>query len=155
MIGLYLPKYEDLWFRQMFMADDETMSYNYKWGGTIPFPEGEWKEWYNHWIVNPEGKRFYRYLVDEINNEFIGEVAYHYDEVRNVTIADIIIDAKYRGKGFGKIGLQLLCEAAKKNGVQILCDDIAIDNPAMGLFLRNGFIEDYRTTEYIMLKKIL
>lgn len=155
MITLYLPKYEDLWFRQMFMEDDETMSYNHKWGGTIPFPEEEWKEWYNYWIVNPEGKRFYRYLVDEINNEFVGEVAYHYDKSRNVTIADIIIYAQYRGKGFGKVGLQLLCEAAKKNDVKILCDDIAIDNSAIGLFLSNGFVEEYRTTEYIMLKKKL
>lgn len=26
MIKLYVPKYEDLWFRQMFMADEETMA---------------------------------------------------------------------------------------------------------------------------------
>ena len=78
-----------------------------------------------------------------------------YDEARDVTIADIIIYAKYRGKGFGKIGLQLLCETAKKNNVKILCDDIAIDNPAIGLFVNNGFVEDYRTEDYIMLKKIL
>ena len=97
MIRLYLPKYEDLWFRQMFMVDDETMSYNHKWGGTIPFLEEEWKEWYNYWIVNPEGKRFYRYLLDDTNNAFVGEVAYHYDEARDVTIADIIIYAQYRG----------------------------------------------------------
>ncbi len=155
MIQLYVPKYEDLWFRQMFMSDDETMSYNHKWGGTILFPEEEWKEWYQYWIVNSEGKRFYRYLVDDTNNEFVGEVAYHYDEPRDVTIADIIIDAKYRGKGFGKIGLQLLCEAAKKNGDCVLCDDIAIDNSAIGLFVNNGFVEDYRTEDYIMLKKIL
>lgn len=33
---------KDLWFRQMFMADEETMSYNHNWGGAIPFPEEEW-----------------------------------------------------------------------------------------------------------------
>ncbi len=32
MISLYKPKLEDLWFRQMFMADEETMSYNNNWG---------------------------------------------------------------------------------------------------------------------------
>ncbi len=26
MIKLYVPKYEDLWFRQMLMADEETMA---------------------------------------------------------------------------------------------------------------------------------
>ena len=35
MISLYKPKLEDLWFRQKFMADPETMSYNDAWGGTI------------------------------------------------------------------------------------------------------------------------
>ncbi len=44
MLELYIPKQEDLWFRQRFMADEETMSYNHHWGGTIPFPETEWAD---------------------------------------------------------------------------------------------------------------
>ena len=63
--------------------------------------------------------------------------------------------AKHRGKGFGKQGLQMLCEAAKENGVSTLYDDIAIDNPAIRLFLKTGFCEEYRTEEIIMLKKEL
>ncbi len=62
MVKLYLPKLDDLWFRQMFMSDEETMSYNHHWGGTIPFPEENWADWYDYWILNPEGKRFYRCL---------------------------------------------------------------------------------------------
>ena len=155
MIKLFIPKYEDLWFRQMFIADEETMSYNHHWGGTIPFPEEDWSGWYDYWIVNPEGKRFYRYLQDETNGEFVGEIAYHYDEEREIYIADIIVYAKYRGNGFGEHGLLLLCETAKANGVEILYDDIAIDNPAIKLFLKAGFYEEYRTDEIIMLKKEL
>ena len=34
----------------------------------------------------------------------------------------------------------MLCEAAKANGVQTLYDDIAIDNPAIKLFLKTGFV---------------
>lgn len=34
-ISLYIPQIEDLWFRQEFMADPDTMSYNNAWGGTI------------------------------------------------------------------------------------------------------------------------
>lgn len=49
----------------------------------------------------------------------------------------------------------LLCEAAKANGVEFLYDDIAIDNPAIKLFLNAGFFEEYRTDEIIMLKKEL
>lgn len=155
MIKLYVPKYEDLWFRRMFMADEETMSYNHSWGGTIPFPKEDWNDWFDYWIVNPEGKRFYRYIVNESNNEFVGEVAYHYDRERTITVADIIVYAKHRGNGFGKQGLLLLCGAAKTNGVKILYDDIAIDNPAIKLFLNTGFNEEYRTEEIIMLKKEL
>jgi len=155
MIQLYIPKLEDLWFRQMFMADEETMSYNHNWGGTIPFPEENWADWYEDWIVNPAGKRFYRYLQDEASGEFVGEIAYHYDEEEKKYIADVIVYAKYRGKGFGEQGLRMLCDAAKMEGIELLYDDIASDNPAIHLFLKVGFSEEYRTDEIIMLKKEL
>ena len=155
MIKLYSPKLEDLWFRQMFMADEETMSYNHNWGGTIPFPEEDWRDWYDYWVVSSERKRFYRYLQDETSDEFVGEVAYHYDSEQQIYIADVIVHAKYRGKGFGEQGLLLLCDAAKANGIEILYDTIAIDNPAIRLFLKVGFYEEYRTDEIIMLKKEL
>lgn len=47
MLTLYEPKYEDLWFRQMMLADEDTMSYNHAWGGTIPFGEDKWRSWYD------------------------------------------------------------------------------------------------------------
>ncbi len=153
-ITLYTPSLEDLWFRQKMMEDPETMSYNHAWGGTIPFPKEEWHDWYDFWIVNHENKRHYRYLKGN-NGCFIGEIAYHYDSDRNLYVADVIVYAPYRGKGYGGIGLDLLCSAAKQNGVKILYDDIAIDNPAITMFLKRGFIEEYRTSEIIMLKKEL
>ena len=51
--------------------------------------------------------------------------------------------------------MDLLCNAAKQNGVKLLYDDIAIDNPAITMFLQNGFMEEYRTHKVIMLKKEL
>ncbi len=42
MVALYIPTLEDLWFRQKFLSDSETMSYNHAWGGTIDFPEEKW-----------------------------------------------------------------------------------------------------------------
>ena len=155
MVKLYSPKLKDLWFRQMFMADEETMSYNQHWGGTIPFPQEAWADWYECWVANPHGKRFYRYLQEETTDEFVGEIAYHYDEEEGKYIADVIVYAKYHGKGYGEQGLLLLCEAAKVNGVEVLYDNIAIDNPAIKLFLKVGFYEEYRTNEIIMLKKVL
>ena len=155
MITTYKPALQDLWFRKQFMADEATMSYNAAWGGTIPFPENTWKEWYDHWLIHDENKRFYRYLMDTETQTFVGEIAYHYDEEREIWLADVIVASEYRGKGYGSEGLQLLCDAAKANGVKGLRDDIAIDNPAARLFLKAGFTEEYRTDEIIMLKKEL
>ncbi len=155
MTELYEPGIEDLWFRQKFMADEATMSYNLAWGGTIPFPENEWKEWYDYWLVRHENKRFYRYLKDTESGSFVGEVAYHFDEEQAFWLADVIVTSEFRGKGFGAEGLRLLCESAAANGIDVLRDDIAIDNPAIGLFLKAGFTEEYRTEEIIMLKKDL
>lgn len=152
MVKAYIPEYKDLWFRRELLADAETMAYNHAWGGTISFPEEKWDSWHYRWVRNAEG-RFYRYLVNEEDNEFVGEIAYHYDEDRQIYIADIIVLAKYRGKGFGKQGLKLLCECAKNNGIRALYDDIAADNPSVDLFLKSGFHEEYRTDEYIMVKK--
>lgn len=148
------PEYKDLWFRQKMMADEETMSYNHAWGGTIPFPEEKWHEWYDHWLLHNENRRYYRYLKDE-DGSFVGEMAYHYDEELAGYVADVIIFSEYRGKGYGSMALDLLCTAAKENGITVLYDDIAIDNPAVKLFLKHGFKEESRTDEKIILKKEL
>ncbi len=153
MLTLYRPNLSDLWFRQALLADEETMSYNRAWGGTIAFPESDWADWYDYWIARPEGKRFYRYLTDE--GRFVGEVAYHYDAELSGFVADVIVYAPERGRGYGGAGLDLLCAAAKENGITELYDDIASDNPALDLFLSEGFSEEYRTNEKIYLKKTL
>ena len=49
----------------------------------------------------------------------------------------------------------MLVDIAKKNGITTLYDDIALDNPAITLFLKEGFEEEYRTEEIILLKKQL
>ena len=154
MIRLYIPKYEDLWFRKMFMADVDTMSYNHAWGGTISFPEEDWNEWYQYWIVETENKRFYRYLMND-ENEFVGEIAYHLNEIEDKYIANVIIYSKHRGKGYGEQGLNMLCNACQNTEISVLYDNIAIDNPAIKLFQKCGFFEEYRTEEVIMLKKFL
>ena len=153
MLELVVPKLEDMWFREILLADEETMAYNHAWGGTIPFPKERWQEWYDYWIINHENKRYYRYLKNE--NEFVGEISYHYDSKYDGYVADLIVFSKCRGKGYGTIGLEMLCAKAKENGVTILYDDIAIDNTAVILFFKQGFYEEYRTEEKIVLKKIL
>ena len=67
MLTLVKPAFEDLWFKEKLMADEETMAYNARWGGTIPFPEDMWESWYESWVRNPGGNRYYRYLVNPDN----------------------------------------------------------------------------------------
>ena len=155
MIRLYKPALEDLWFRRRMLADPETMSYNRAWGGTIPFPRKDWAAWYDRWIAHPEGKRYYRYAADASNGTFVGEIAYHFDDDRQIWLADIIICSAYRGRGYGREGLTLLCEAAAERGIAFLYDDLAIDNPALSLFQKNGFTEEYRTEDKIFLRRDL
>ena len=154
MLELIKPEIEDMWFRESFMADEATMSYNAKWGGTIPFPKERWESWYDAWVRNPGKEHFYRYLRNE-DNEYVGEIAYHYDSERDIYICDVIIVAKYRNRGYGSEGIRLLCESAKANGIAVLYDDIAADNPAHKLFLKNGFEIDYENEKVVMVKKVL
>ena len=153
MIELYTPTIEDLWFKEKILGDEETMSYNRSYGGTIPFPKIRWATWHDRWITNNEDKRFYRYIKE--NDTFLGEVAYHFDEERKIFLADVIVYAPYRGKGYGRKALLLLCEIAKSNGIHELYDDIAIDNTSVSVFIKCGFIEVLRTSEYILVKKEL
>ena len=153
MIHFYKPQMEDLWFRQVMLSDAETMGYNHAWGGTILFPEERWADWSIKWLGGNKNY-FYRYLTEERGN-FVGEAAYHYDDVRGITLCDVIVHAKYRGRGYGKQGLRLLCDAARANGLTELYDDIAVDNPAIKLFLNSGFLVVRETEENITVKRIL
>ena len=155
MLKVVKPELEDLWFRESMMADIETMSYNDAWGGTIPFPKEDWEEWYTLWVRNSGQERYYRYLKDDVNKVFVGEISYHFDKLRNIYICDVIIKAEFRKQGFGTQGIQLLCEAAKANGVEALYDDIAADNPSVHLFLKNGFSIEFQNDEIVMVKIVL
>ncbi|WP_314838086.1 GNAT family N-acetyltransferase [Solobacterium moorei] len=155
MLKVVKPELEDLWFRESMMADIETMSYNDAWGGTIPFPKEDWEEWYTLWVRNSGQERYYRYLKDDANKVFVGEISYHFDKLRNIYICDVIIKAEFRKQGFGTQGIQLLCEAAKANGVEALYDNIAADNSSAHLFLKNGFSIEFQNDEILMVKTVL
>ena len=101
------------------------------------------------------GERFYRCLRRESDGALVGEAAYHYDGELGEYLCDVLVSARYRGLGFGRQGLELLCAAAGENGVKRLADNIAIDNPAAELFRRCGFRERLRNREYILLVKEL
>ena len=74
---------------------------------------------------------------------------------KKIYLANIIIYSKHRKLGYGKQDLKLLCDIAKDNHIDVLYDDIAIDNHAISMFIENGFIEKYRTSESITVFKNL
>lgn len=152
---LHRPELDELSFRQSLLGDQRTMTYNHAYGGTIPFPRECWLGWYARWMGDDAGTRFYRYLYHKPSQAFVGEAAYHYDEEFCEYVCDVLVGAQYRGCGFGKAGLKLLCAAAKANGVKRLVDNIALDNPSVELFWQAGFQERLRTDEYILMEKEL
>lgn len=154
-ITLYRPEVGELRFRQSLLSDPETMSYNHAYGGTISFPQERWADWYARWVEDGAGERFYRCLRREADGALVGEAAYHYDGELGEYLCDVLVSAQHRGRGYGRQGLEVLCAAAKENGVKRLADNIAIDNPSVELFRQMGFRERLRNDEYILLVKEL
>lgn len=118
---LHIPSFEELYYKQKLLAQPDTMSYNrgyelncYDYNdetGCFDFRKEYWKDWYMSWISN-EPKRFYAYLTLIESNEFIGDVCFHYEESSNSHCIGIVIEAKYRGKGYCSEGLTRLAEEA-------------------------------------------
>lgn len=151
---LHKPAFGELAFRKQLLGDPETMAFNHAYGGVISFPEERWRAWYERWVERAED-RFYRYLWEPAARRFVGEVSYHYDPQMEAFLCDVLVLAACRGRGYGRQGLELLCRAARSNGVRRLCDNIAVDNPSVALFSSAGFRELSRNEEYILVEKEL
>ena len=118
---LHVPELNEFWYRKKLMEDPETMSYNRgydldfagydKGTGCIAFPEEEWESCYNY-FVGHEPERFYAYLVNTENGEFVGEVNVHKSVGHDWYDMGIVIEAKHRGKGYANEGLRLLLHHA-------------------------------------------
>lgn len=120
-LSLHVPTYEELGYRQKIMQDPDTMSYNKgydlnfdgydKATGCITFPEHKWMDWYTYFI-GQEPHRFYAYVVQESDGEFIGEVNLHISSNACWYEMGIVLEAKYRGKGYAVAALRLLLQHA-------------------------------------------
>ena len=153
MLELIKPTLEQLSFKQELLSDEKTMLFNCKYGGTIDFNRDRWHSWYNKWIASSNSNYFYRYLYSKKHQCFVGEIAYHYEDDRY--LCDVIIHSKYRNLGYGGQGLDLLCECAKENGINVLYDDILLDNPSVHMFLKHGFHIVDKTNECYIVRKYL
>lgn len=133
-LELYIPKIEDYWYEEKLQSDPLTMSYNAGYDvsyygyhydtGCIDFPKSKWQESYDR---RKKENRFFAYIKDYDLNEYIGYLNYHYNNNSNRYECGVVIESKYRKKGYGKESLKLLIEHAKLNGIKELYDNFEID----------------------------
>lgn len=147
-IELHIPKENELEYRQYLISDKETMSYNIGYGddGTGCYYQTieQVQEWYKNW--NNGTDNYYAYIIRKEDNTPIGEVGIHWSGYCQKYIIGIVIEAKYRGKGYAEEALNLLCDAAfnKLNLDKIYDDFPATRTAAEKVFSKVGFIrEDY------------
>lgn len=146
MLTLYVPKLEDYWYEQKLQSDPKTMEYNAGYDvsyygyhydtGCIDFPKERWQLSYDRRIKE---KRYFAYLKDLSTNKFVGYVNYHYNKNDNRYECGIVIESIYRGKGYAKEGLNLLCCHAKENGINALYDNFEKDRNGAKVFFDLGF----------------
>ena len=156
-LSLYIPKLEDYSYEAKLQSDPKTMSYNagydvsyygYHYNtGCIDFPKDKWKDTYEKRINE---NKFFAYIRDNDIKEYVGYVNYHYNKDEDKYYCGILIESKYRGKGYSKEGLKLLLEEARKNNINELYDNFEIDKDnTLKVFESVGF----KVVEYQSWKK--
>jgi len=146
-ICLYVPKLKDYWYEEKIESDSLTMDYNAGYDvsyygyhydtGCIDFPIEKWNDVFNK---RKEENRFFAYIKDNKINEYVGYVNYQYNKNNNRFECGILIESKYRNKGYSKIALKLLCDIAKKNGIKELYDTFELERTnVLKLFQEVGF----------------
>ena len=149
-IELYIPKKEDLWYRQKMMEDPKTMDYNKGYflessnydneTGCILFPEEDWEDWYAYFI-NQEPKRYYAYILRKGDHTFLGDVCLRKINDKNEYEMGIVIESIHRSKGYSKVALKLLLEIAfeKLHAQAVLNSFEETRTAALHLHLSTGF----------------
>ena len=154
-IYLKIPSKDELHYRQKWMMDKETMSYNAgydidlkgydKETGVIVKTDDEMLDWYNNWINN-EPDKYFAYIFDKKIDEPVGEVYYYPNE--GIHSMGIVIYSKYRGRDYSYYALVELEKVAfEKNGISELSDIVPLDRDrAIDAFKRAGFIHTEKKT---------
>ncbi len=144
-LRLYLPQYNELFFREQLLSDPQTMAFNrfkepspqyHPETGCIDFPRRDWALWYGFWMEK-EPDNFYAILAD--GRTPVGEVSWYFDgENYN---AGIILLAKHRNKGYCAPALKLLAQRAfEVHRLEALSVSLSTANaPAVKGFTKAGF----------------
>ena len=145
------PSLEELRFTEMLLQDEDTMKFNEKWGGTVPFPKENWEPFYNAYVKSKDRLYFHIYNLD---NQFVGEVSSRFDEYFNSHILNIKVLYRFRGNCHGYDALVAFLDHffEDKNRKKI-SDNVALDNKkGIEVLERIGFKKVYVTSEYVMME---
>ena len=170
-LSLEQPTINELYYRQKWMMDAETMSYNAgydinlkgynKKTGTITKTKEEMISWYIKWIKEPKDK-YFAYIYENNGKEPIGEIYYYLE--KDIYNMGIVIQSKYRGKGYFKESMNLLFNKAKEKKIKELYDEFEITRTTTyQAFLSIGFkiVDRFYCTkfnkqiEFVKVKKTL
>ena len=170
-LSLYIPKIEDYWYEEKLLSDPLTMSYNAGYDvsyagyhfdtGCIDFPQNRWKESYNKRINQ---NKYFAYLRDDEANIYVGAINFQYNQADDRYECGIVIEAKYRHKGYARLGLELMCDEARMRGIKELYDNFEVDRGhTLDLFLSLGFeiykhttwMKNHKKVQGVIVRKIL
>ena len=115
-ICLYIPELDDYWYEEKIQSDPLTMSYNAGYDvsyygyhydtGCIDFPEEKWQEKKEK---RKKDNSYFAYIKDKDIDSFVGYVNYQYNKDEDRYECGIVIEHQFRGKGYAKKALELLC----------------------------------------------
>lgn len=154
-IELHIPKENELEYRRYLISDEKTMSYNIGYGddgtGCYYQTTEQVQDWYKNW--NNGTDNYYAYIICKEDNTPIGEVDIHWSGYCQKYIIGIVLEAKYRGKGYAEEALNLLCDVAfNKLKLDRIYDDFsAARTAAEKVFSKVGFIRE--NDEFVVLTK--
>lgn len=146
-IELIVPKIEEYYYEQKLNEDPNTMDYNAGYDvsyygyhydtGCIDFPKERWKEVYQKRI---DENKYFAYIKDIDINTYVGYVNYQYNKEDNRYECGVLIEGKYRGKGYSYSALKKLCEVAFNSGIEELYDNFELSrDSALKVFKKVGF----------------
>ena len=152
-LELIKPKIREYGYYKKILNNPKTMSYNAGYDihnngyhydtGCIEFNYDKWN--------NNINNHYLAYIRDTSLKKYIGYVNYNYNGDDNIYECGIVIDDKYRGKGYAKDSLKLLIKEAYNNGVEYLYDTFEKDRGnTLQLFLSIGFevLEEIKITKF-------
>lgn len=154
-LELMIPNLNELEYRRYLISDEKTMDYNKGYGdnGTGCYYQTieQEKEWYKNW--NNGTNNYYAYIIRKEDNIPIGEVDIHWSGYCQRHIIGIVIEAKYRGKGYAEEALNLLCDVAfNELKLDKIYDDFPVTRTVVEkVFANGGFVRE--NNEFVALTK--